>query len=71
MFEVEGIICFDRYEVDLRAGELRRNNRPVKLQNQVFRLLLTLLRNRGQVWTRDQLRRRFGPRMCSSTPITG
>ena len=61
MSEVEGIIRFDRYEVDLRAGELRRNNRPVKLQNQIFRLLLTLLRNRGQVWTRDQLKTQIWP----------
>ncbi|MGA8669854.1 MAG: winged helix-turn-helix domain-containing protein [Terracidiphilus sp.] len=61
MSEVEGIIRFDRYEVDLRAGELRRNNRPVKLQNQVFRLLLTLLRNRGQVWTRGQLKTQIWP----------
>lgn len=57
----EGIIRFDRYEVDLRAGALRRNNRHVKLQNQVFRLLITFLQHRGEVLTRDQLRAQIWP----------
>src|ERR1700748_34716 len=61
MSEVGGIIGFGRYEVDLRACELRRNNRPVKLQNQVFRLLMTFLQHRGEVLTRDQLKTRIWP----------
>ena len=61
MSEVGGIIGFGRYEVDLRACELRRNNRPVKLQNQVFRLLITFLQHRGEVLTRDQLKTQIWP----------
>jgi TolB-like protein len=61
MPDVESIIRFGQYEVDLRAGELRRNNRPVKLQNQVFRLLITLLQHRGEVVTRDQLKTQIWP----------
>jgi TolB-like protein/Tfp pilus assembly protein PilF len=61
MPEVESTIPFGRYEVDLRAGELRRNNRRVKLQNQVFRLLITLLQHRGEVVTRDQLKTQIWP----------
>ena len=56
MPEVGGVIKFDQFEVDLRAGELRRNNRPVRLQNQVFRLLTKFLEDRGEVLTREQLR---------------
>jgi TolB-like protein len=61
MPEVGSTIQFGRYEVDLRAGELRRDNRRVKLQNQVFRLLITLLQHRGDVVTRDQLRTQIWP----------
>ena len=61
MPEVEGVIRFDQFEVDLRAGELRRNNRPVRLQNQVFRLLTKFLEHRGEVLTREQLRMHIWP----------
>jgi TolB-like protein/tetratricopeptide (TPR) repeat protein len=61
MPEVEGIIRFDRYELDLRAGELRRNGRHVKLQNQAFRLLTTFVQRRGEVLTRDELRTKIWP----------
>ena len=61
MPEVEGVIRFDQFEVDLRAGELRRNNRPVRLQNQVFRLLTKFLEHRGEVLTREQLRTHIWP----------
>lgn len=61
MPEVKRTIRFGRYEVDLLAGELRRDNRRVKLQNQVFRLLITLLQRRGEVVTRDQLKTQIWP----------
>jgi len=61
MPESQPIIKFDRYELDLRAGELRRNSWPVKLPNQAFRLLVAFLRHRGEVLTRDHLRAQIWP----------
>jgi Tol biopolymer transport system component/DNA-binding winged helix-turn-helix (wHTH) protein len=49
-------IRFDVFEVDLRAGELLREGRKVKLQEQPFRVLFLLLQQWGEVVTRDQLR---------------
>src|SRR5215472_1971419 len=61
MPESQHIIKFDRYELDLRAGELRRNSWPVKLPIQSFRLLVAFLRHRGEVLTRDHLRAQIWP----------
>ena len=47
---------FDIFEVDLRAGELRREGRLVKLQEQPLRVLSLLLERSGEVVTRDELR---------------
>jgi hypothetical protein len=37
------VVGFGAFEVDLRAGELRRNGRKVKIQNQPFQILAMLL----------------------------
>jgi DNA-binding winged helix-turn-helix (wHTH) protein/Tol biopolymer transport system component len=49
------------FEVDLRAGELRRNGLKVKLQEQPFQVLAQLLERPGEVVTRDDLRNRLWP----------
>jgi Tol biopolymer transport system component/DNA-binding winged helix-turn-helix (wHTH) protein len=49
------------YEVDLRAGELRRKGRKLKLQEQPFQVLALLLERPGQVVTREALREKLWP----------
>ena len=49
------VVRFSIFEVDLRAGELRRNGVKVKLQNQPFQILAMLLERRGEVLTREEL----------------
>jgi DNA-binding winged helix-turn-helix (wHTH) protein len=48
-------IAFDKFEVDARSGELRRNSSRIRLQAQPFQLLLLLLRNAGEVVTREEI----------------
>jgi DNA-binding winged helix-turn-helix (wHTH) protein len=47
------------FEVDLRAGELRAGNRTILLQEQPFQILLMLLERRGQLVSRDQIRKKL------------
>jgi DNA-binding response OmpR family regulator len=47
---------FGVFEVDLDAGELRKNGARIRLQEQPFQVLVTLLLNAGQVVTRERLR---------------
>ena len=53
------VVRFSVFEVDLRAGELRRNGIKVKLQNQPFQILAMLLERRGEVVTREELHSRL------------
>lgn len=52
-----GKVRFGAFEVDLRAGELRKFGIRIKLQNQPFRLLAILLQNAGEVVAREDLQR--------------
>jgi Tol biopolymer transport system component/DNA-binding winged helix-turn-helix (wHTH) protein len=52
---------FGVFELDLRAGELRRNGIKVKLQEQPFQVLTELLDRPGQVVSREELRNRLWP----------
>ena len=52
------IVRFGVFEVDLRAGELRRQGVKIKLQEQPFRVLAVLLQSPGEVVTREELRNR-------------
>ena len=52
-------VRFGVYEVDLRSSELRKQGRKVKLQEQPFRILALLLEQRGEVVTREELRKRL------------
>jgi len=49
------------FEVDLLTGELRRNGLKVKLQEQPFQVLATLLERPGEIITRDELQQRLWP----------
>src|ERR1700756_4366102 len=52
---------FDVFAVDVRAGELRRNEAKVKLQEQPFQVLAALLERPGELVTREELRSRLWP----------
>src|ERR1700691_458643 len=56
-----GLLRFGVFEVDLAAGELRKNGARVRLQEQPFQVLALLLRNAGRVVTRDELREKIWP----------
>jgi len=52
---------FGPYEVDFRAGELLKNGRKIRLQDQPFQILVMLLEQPGDVVTREELRQRLWP----------
>ena len=52
---------FGLFELDLRAGELRRQGRKIKLQDQPFQVLAQLLEKPGEIVTREELRGRLWP----------
>src|SRR5215831_11246100 len=50
------LIKFGPYEVNLNSGELFKHGLRIKLQDRPFQILSILLREPGQVITREQLR---------------
>ena len=59
--EDSSTLRFDVFTLELRAGELYKSGRKIKLQEQPFRILAMLLEQPGQVVTREQLRERLWP----------
>jgi Tol biopolymer transport system component/DNA-binding winged helix-turn-helix (wHTH) protein len=55
------ILRFGVFEVNVRAGELRKHGIKIKLQDQPFHVLACLLERVGQVVTREELRKRIWP----------
>src|SRR5690349_4369918 len=56
-----GILRFATFEVDVRAGELRKQGKRIKVQEQPFHVLAVLLQRPGEVVTREQLRNQNWP----------
>jgi TolB-like protein/DNA-binding winged helix-turn-helix (wHTH) protein len=54
-------IRFGVFEVDLRAGELRKQGVKIKLQEQPFQILQILLEQPSEVVTREEIQRRLWP----------
>ena len=54
-------IRFGVFEVDLRFGELRKSGSRIKLQDQPFKVLQTLLEHPGDLVTREELQSRIWP----------
>jgi TolB-like protein/DNA-binding winged helix-turn-helix (wHTH) protein len=52
-------VAFDRFEVDLRSGELLKNGRKLRLQSQPFQLLALLLERPAEVVTREEICRKL------------
>src|ERR1700746_3204998 len=55
------ILRFGTLELDLQTGELRHAGRRVKLQEQPFQVLATLLQHPGKIVTREGLRSKLWP----------
>ncbi len=54
-------VHFGAFEIDLRAGELRKHGIKVKLREKSFDVLALLLEHPGEVATREELRNRLWP----------
>jgi DNA-binding winged helix-turn-helix (wHTH) protein/TolB-like protein len=59
MFTLPPVVRFANFEVDLRAGELRKDGSKVRMQEQPFLVLTALLESPGEILTREELRRRL------------
>ncbi|MHB8502886.1 MAG: winged helix-turn-helix domain-containing protein [Candidatus Acidiferrales bacterium] len=55
------VVRFDAFDVDLRAEELYKAGRKIKLQVQPFHVLAMLLERPGEVVTREELQKRLWP----------
>jgi len=54
-------LAFDKFELDLRSGELRKEGRKIRLQAQPFQFLALLVENAGEVVTREEVCRALWP----------
>jgi TolB-like protein/DNA-binding winged helix-turn-helix (wHTH) protein len=54
-------IRFNAFEVNVRAGELRKHGIRIKVQDQPFRVLQVLLEHPGEVVTREELQHQIWP----------
>jgi TolB-like protein/DNA-binding winged helix-turn-helix (wHTH) protein/Tfp pilus assembly protein PilF len=55
------LLRFGAFEADVQTGELRKQGKRIRLQDQPFQLLVMLLEAPGQVVTRDELRSKLWP----------
>jgi eukaryotic-like serine/threonine-protein kinase len=58
---VRSCIRFGDYELNLQAGELRKNGIPIRCQEQPLQVLAALAERPGELVTREELRRRVWP----------
>jgi TolB-like protein/DNA-binding winged helix-turn-helix (wHTH) protein/Flp pilus assembly protein TadD len=59
--QLRGRLRFGVFELDLRAGELRKHGLRVRLQEQPFQVLAMLLENHGEVVTREEIQKKLWP----------
>ena len=57
--QLRGRLRFGVFELDLRAGELRKHGLRVRLQEQPFQVLAMLLEHAGEVVTREELQKKL------------
>ncbi len=55
------VLRFGLFELDLRSRELYKQGHKIHLQDQPFQVLAALLESPGEVFTREELRRRIWP----------
>jgi Tol biopolymer transport system component/DNA-binding winged helix-turn-helix (wHTH) protein len=56
-----GLMRFGTFEVDVLAGELRKSDRTVRIQEQPFRILLLLLERPGEIVSREHIIQQLWP----------
>src|SRR5215471_14398954 len=61
MLQEQENVQFGQFTANLHAGELKKGQNTVPLQNLPFRLLAVLLREPGRVYSRDELRQELWP----------
>jgi TolB-like protein/DNA-binding winged helix-turn-helix (wHTH) protein/Tfp pilus assembly protein PilF len=59
--QVRGRLRFGVFELDLRAGELRKHGLLVRLQEQPLQVLTMLLEQPGELVTREELQKKLWP----------
>src|SRR5215469_8815486 len=59
--EPKSNLCFGPFELDLRRGELRKEGRRIRLQEQPFQILRMVLESPGEVVSREEIRKRLWP----------
>ncbi len=52
---------FGLFELDAKAGELRKQGKRIRLQDQPFQVLTALVERAGEIVTREELRQRLWP----------
>jgi TolB-like protein len=57
----ERVLRFDIFELNIRAGELRKRGVKLRLQGQPLQVLATLLKRAGDLVTREELRAEIWP----------
>src|SRR6516225_5434452 len=55
------MIRFGVFELDPRSGELQKQGRKIRLEGQPIQILICLLEKRGELVTREDLRRKLWP----------
>ncbi len=56
-----GRVRFGKFELDLRAGELREGGRRIVLQDQPFQVLQILIESDGAIATREEIQNKLWP----------
>jgi len=57
----ERLLCFDGFELDVRAGELKKRGKKLRLQGQPLQVLTALVQRAGDLVTREELRSEIWP----------
>lgn len=56
-----GKLCFGLFKLDVRAGEVHKGDRRIRLQEQPFQVLKMLIESEGEIVTREEIRKRLWP----------
>ena len=54
-------VCFGPFILDLRAGELCKDGRKIRLQEQPLQVLRMFIEHTGEVVTREEIKQRLWP----------
>src|SRR5262245_40745342 len=59
--DLDRVVRFESFELDVRSGELRKGAQRVRLQAQPFEILRLMLQRPGDVVTREELAHHLWP----------